>query len=222
MLKNVCDDVTIQREEALQRQEEAAELAFRQNSFESCGVGPKFFKAEIKDLLPSLSERDRQVIQNFIEKVKARIPAFLWLCGPVGTGKTALVSAILKECVFSGARCKYTTSDNLMHRIKKAESFSTKESVEDVREEYNRYTVAAYDEVGRTESPKYEQYEFFNLVNNSVEYGKSAIFSTNMTKQEFADFLGNACLDRFNGLTECVSLSGESYRGTEGELYKFG
>ena len=78
--------------EEAQRQKEQTEKRLR--AYEKAGIKPRFIKAE------------HPMAARILEGVNTGIGAYI--CGPVGTGKTHLASAIARMAVDAGMRVKVT------------------------------------------------------------------------------------------------------------------
>lgn len=161
----------------------------------------------------------KAIIRNYIDDVAAGKMRFLWLCGNPGTGKTILAVAVIHELCRMGVSCAYFKSHKIMQRLRDAERFSSGINPKDVLSEIIAGKFRVIDEIGRWPVPEWERFRLFDIINDLYEEYKPAIFISNMSGHDLADFIGTAATDRFRGSGMILEFRGESYRGTKDELY---
>lgn len=223
---SLFDATVISKEEALERDREIAEeskqryLKERSEVYRNSGVDLKYHNVSLKDLLPTLSNEQQKVITDFLDDVEAGKQRVLWLVGNPGTGKTALADAVLRNLILRGkSGCHYLSND-LMQRIKTAEGYGVRETVDDVKRGLLKKDVIVFDDVGQEYYREYAQYQYFDLVQKLTANGKSFVMTSNISKNDFGNkFLGHAVVDRLKGHCKAIEFTGESYRGTDKELY---
>ncbi len=223
---SLFDATVISNEEAQERDREIAEesrkryLKERSEMYKQCGVDLKYHNVSLKDLLPSLRPEQQKVITDFLDEVEAGKQRVLWLVGNPGTGKTALADAILRNLILRGkSGCHYLSND-LMTRIKTAEGYGVRETVDDVKRSLLKKDVIVFDDVGQEFYHEYAQYQYFDLVQKMTANGKSFVMTTNINKNDFGNkFLGHAVVDRLKGHCRAIEFTWDSYRGTDKELY---
>ena len=195
-------------------------------NFCSSGIAEKFKKAELSDLSVSnvfigknQQQATMQVFYDFVNDIVAGKPRMFWFCGNPGTGKTTLASAIMHEICKQGILCDYYKSHRIMQDIKNTDNFKCENTAEGIIKNvcYNKFRVI--DEIGRYPLAEWEKFRVFEITNNLYEQYKSAIYITNMSSMELAGFMGAAATDRFRGLGLILEFKGETYRGSQNELY---
>lgn len=160
-------------------------------------------------------------IAQFCKDSKNHKGGNLWFCGGKGTGKTSLACAILYELCMEGLSVQYFRMANLMQKLEDAShSHNSSAAINNVYSEVCANSVCVIDEIGRYPNQQWEQYRLFELIDRIYNVRGGGIFITNLSKQEFADYLGEALTDRFYGNTTCFEFTGKSFRGCEGELYQ--
>lgn len=104
---------------------------------------------------------------------------FLTLMGPVGTGKTHLAVAALKDIIIR-QRCagRFVDFQTLLHEIK--DTYTRNDSEEDIMRPLRHIPVLVVDEFGkgRTES-EWEREKLDDIVNSRYNLGRITIITTN-------------------------------------------
>lgn len=133
--------------------------------------------------------------------------------GPPGVGKSHLALALTVRALEEGYTAYFTTLDQLMLDLKKAEA---KGKFEQRLRKYVKPKVLLLDEVGYLPLDRTMANMLFQLVSRRYERG-SIILTSNKSYAEWSDFLGDpvlaaAILDRLLHHSVTVNIRGESYR----------
>lgn len=116
--------------------------------------------------------------------------------GPAGTGKTYLACGMLLDRYARGLDGLYITAKGYTDRIKNSYRDDSKDSSTDILERYGSTPILVLDEVGRQFETKSEDLYLFELVNERYNQQRPTLFLSNLTNEEFRDFVGNAIMDR--------------------------
>lgn len=176
----------------------------------AAGFPKKFRAARLADL----DARQREAGESFLRRVRDKGQAFLWLCGSVGTGKSALAAAIGGRLCAEGRSVQCVQSHVLTGRIR-----SRSDTLSGIQTALRQNSLVVFEEVGRYPEPAWESYYLFALIDCLYGEGVSLILVSNLMKNELGAFLGAACVDRFKGIAAAREFTGASYRGSPGELY---
>lgn len=160
----------------------------------------------------------------FVDLIKNQKLSWNSLClyGNVGTGKTHIATAILKElCVSEKSHlynmtqyfnCFYTTSQEITSSIQEATSYSKNKkffSRDEAINWYSKKDVLVIDEVGRSSSKNNEEADcLFNVIDKLKENNKALVLCTNFNWEELSKFLGSALMSRIQ--SNCLTVDTSS------------
>lgn len=145
--------------------------------------------------------------QDFISAVDCGIFCSLIFIGKVGTGKTHLALSIIREC--GGL---YRLSSNIVEELRRAKSFTAKESEAEILENYGNARLLVIDEIGRGVAGAEEQYMLYQIINERYNRRKPTILISNQTKKDFLNYIGIAAADRLTESAQVVEFTWQSYR----------
>lgn len=146
--------------------------------------------------------------QDFINAVDCGVFCSLIFIGTVGTGKTHLALSIIREC---GGM--YRLSPNIVEELRRAKSFTAKETEAEILDNYGSARLLVIDEIGRGVAAVEEQYMLYQLINERYNRRKPTILISNQTKKDFLNYIGIAAADRLTESAQVVEFTGKSYRG---------
>ena len=149
----------------------------------------------------------KTVAQDFINAVDCGIFCSLIFIGKVGTGKTHLALSIIREC--GGL---YRLSSNIVEELRRAKSFTAKESEAEILENYGNARLLVIDEIGRGVAGAEEQYMLYQIINERYNRRKPTILISNQTKKDFLNYIGIAAADRLTESAQVVEFTWQSYR----------
>ncbi|WP_296024493.1 ATP-binding protein [uncultured Treponema sp.] len=202
-------------EEIKARDEEIAKLEEKQaqreklERYEKSGV-PARYLTESLDTFRIKTEEQRSAaksVADFIYDIRAGKNRILVLLGAVGTGKTHLCCAAIREL---GGR--YMTAAEIVEEIRHAKSFSAGATEKQIIEKYAGAKLAVMDEIGRSINAGEEKYMIYNFLNALYNLRGSAIITSNFLKKEFLNYIGAASADRLVENGVIIEMTGESYR----------
>lgn len=131
----------------------------------------------------------------------------LLFLGSVGTGKTHLACGIVRE---TGGL--YRLAPAIAEEIRRAKSFSAKETEADILDYYGHASLLVIDEIGRGIAAAEEQYMLYQIINERYNRRKPTVLISNQTKTEFLKYVGTAAADRLTESARAVEFTGKSYR----------
>ena len=213
MIKTISDFLNIdmefqERDTEIQAWEKAQELRQKKERYQR--QVPERYWSESIDTYKTDTEERRKAkakAESFIEAVKCGKFQTLILLGSVGTGKTHLASGIIYEC--GGL---YRLAPAIVEEIRRAKSFTAKETESDILDTYGRASLLVVDEIGRGVAAIEEQYMLYQIINERYNRRKPTVLISNQTKKDFLQYIGVAAVDRLVETAEIWELNGESYR----------
>lgn len=146
--------------------------------------------------------------ESFIQAVKCGKFQTLIFLGAVGTGKTHLASGIIYEC--GGL---YRLAPAIVEEIRRAKSFSARETEAEILDNYGSARLLVIDEIGRGVAAAEEQYMLYQIINERYNRRKPTVLISNQTKKDFLNYVGIAAADRLTESAQVVEFTGKSYRG---------
>lgn len=156
-------------------------LQRRVTAFNRSRIPAKFFDRDLVNYEPQ-SERQSSAqlaASKFVRNFTPGIPGFL-LMGPVGTGKTHLVCAVLAQLTLErGVACRFVDFFHLLHDLK--DGFSLNRPMGELLGPLEEVTVLAVDELGKGKSNEWELSVLDELISKRYNQQKTTLFTTNYT-----------------------------------------
>lgn len=172
---------------------------------------PERYWSESIDTYKTDTEERRKAkakAESFIQAVKCGKFQTLMFLGAVGTGKTHLASGIVYEC--GGL---YRLAPAIIEEIRRAKSFTAKESEAEILDNYGSARLLVIDEIGRGVVAAEEQYMLYQIINERYNRRKPTILISNQSKKDFLNYVGIAAADRLTESAQVVEFTGKSHRG---------
>lgn len=202
-------DIQFQERDAeVHEWEKAQELRQKKERYQQ-QVPERYWSESIDTYKTDTEERRKakERAESFIEAVKCGKFQTIIFLGAVGTGKTHLASGIIYEC--GGL---YRLAPAIVEEIRRAKSFSARETEADILDTYGRASLLVIDEIGRGVVAAEEQYMLYQIINERYNRRKPTVLISNQTKKEFLSYVGIAAADRLTESAQVVEFTGESYR----------
>ncbi|MEW5738099.1 MAG: ATP-binding protein [Myxococcota bacterium] len=153
-------------------------LSRRAESFNDARIPAVHAQASFDGYRPSNAEQARalQVAKDF--SMRWPQPRGYVLAGPVGTGKTHLLSATLKHLTLElGVDCAYVEVSLLYAQIRRG--FQDGKSGGEIIQPLSRVEVLAIDELGKGRGSQFELETLDELIARRYNSGKVTLFATN-------------------------------------------
>lgn len=174
--------------------------------FKKSGVPERFWNESFSTFYPRNSDEEKKLeAAKKYSQVKTDI--VLLFTGNVGTGKTHLGSAIIRE---KGGSFYY--SQDLVIQFMATLDFHSKVSTNDFLTEICNIETLVIDEIGRTTNMKKEQELLRLVLCRRYDKKKGSLLISNMPKRDLLIYLGTAVTDRLNETCLSFEFNGESYR----------
>lgn len=199
-----------ERDAEIQAWEKAQELRQKKERYQ-CQVPERYWSESIDTYKTDTEERRKAKAkaESFIQAVKCGKFHTLVFLGTVGTGKTHLASGIVYEC--GGL---YRLAPAIVEEIRRAKSFSARETEAEILDGYGRASLLVIDEIGRGVAAVEEQYMLYQIINERYNRRKPTVLISNQNKKDFLNYVGIAAADRLTESAQVVEFTGQSYRAT--------
>ena len=136
----------------------------------------------------------------------------LYLCGPVGSGKTRLACTVLNEAWGSGERpVAFVRVPLLLYRLQPHDDAESREAFEGLL----AASLLALDDLGaeRDEATDYTRRTLLMLYEARHDAGRRTVWTSNRTPREIGAFMGDDRLaSRIVGRCRVVALAGSDWR----------
>ena len=197
------------RDEEIKAREKAQELRQKKERYQR-QIPERYWSENIDTYKTDTEERHnaKAKAESFIHAVKCGKFQTLMFLGAVGTGKTHLASGIVYEC--GGL---YRLAPAIIEEIRRAKSFTAKESEAEILENYGSARLLVIDEIGRGVVAAEEQYMLYQIINERYNRRKPTVLISNQNKKDFLNYVGIAAADRLTESAQVVEFTGKSYRG---------
>jgi DNA replication protein DnaC len=147
----------------------------------------------------------------WIRKVKTGPQNFV-ITGGVGTGKTHLVCAALRNLIHSGLSCRYETAASLLADIKRAYNDDDKTEAGQIASYTERYNVLVIDEADVSRATDNDMGLLFAVVNGRYNAMRTIVIISNQGAAHMPKWLGERAADRVMEGAQVVACDWESYR----------
>ena len=201
------DNIQIRSDQEISAYEERLRIESIKKFHSNCGLDSDFFGAKIDFEKYSLETIEN--LKNFVQNVRDKKGGFLIINGTVGTGKTSAAAAVMNELVMG----TYFDMLELDLKLNSADRYNSQENREQFMHRLIRCELLVLDEIGRFPDRKnFEQPILFYLLNRRFQNKRPTIVCTNMSSSEFANFMGQALMDRIRSNRIRIELNGKSLR----------
>lgn len=185
-------------------------------------VPPKFFDMphELNTAGSEARARFYRDALNAFELVKTGKPVSILMLGDSGIGKSYLACWMIHELLRTRKRNStydlpsywsgdYVAGSTLSARYKNAESFGSHETRDRISYELTLADFLVVDEIGRKKT-QWEQDAIFDIADSRQ---KSTVYISNLSLDDFANYVGAAVIDRLNPTKILILTVGcESWR----------
>lgn len=147
-----------------------------------------FPDAEMREWTFAKSDHTDQKNENIARRYVANFDAMrsqgtgLLLCGPVGTGKSFLASAIANELISQGTPCLMTNFSRIISRI--SEKFGGDQKYLD---NLNRFDLLIIDDLGAERDSEYMWEKVMDVIDARYRAGLPLIVTTNLNPKDLYD-----------------------------------
>lgn len=135
------------------------------------------------------------------------------LIGSVGTGKTHLAQALVKQLVKSGFDCKYYTVSHLFREIRSCYSPKAVKTEVELFNYLKNLDYLVIDEIGgKTKISEDELNNLSSVIDDRYMAQKATMLISNLMPEEIGELLGDRIKDRLFQVNQYLVLAWDSYR----------
>lgn len=210
LLEGITSEELEQRDREIELARRAEIKKDRDNAFFGCGINEDAKTNTFQNYQATTTEQKKALsaVYDFAKKVAAGQYCALVLYGNPGAGKTHLVTACLNMVLHSVKKTwnedyteyfsgRYVLSRSISSRLMETINFRSKETYDDVINEYCNSDLFVIDEIGRDPlSTAGESSGLFAIIDKRKSKGKAIAMCTNCNFEEFSRILGSAAMSR--------------------------
>lgn len=206
----VCADQQEQRENERKQRE-----AMRQR-LESCGVPERFMYKKYSDFETGNDPKKKhayETVKNYADNFNKHLVEgdSLVVVGGLGTGKTHLISCLVKQLVYTGYGVEMDTLANIIRKIRA--TWNDKYTHEETLfKHYAQMDLLVIDEVGIGKGSDDERNIAYETIGRRYNAMKPTIVISNCNTADMADYIGERCVDRLLEKGKILALDWKSYR----------
>jgi DNA replication protein DnaC len=210
LLEGLASEELDQRDREIELARRAEIKKDRDNAFFGCGINEDLWGCSFQNYHADSPEQKKALsaVYEFAKRVTAGQYCALVLYGNPGGGKTHLVTACLNMVLHSVKKIwnedyseyftgLYIQSRSISSRLMETGSFRSKETYDDVINEFCSSDLLVIDEIGRDPlSLSGESSGLFAIIDKRKSKGKSIAMCTNCNFEELSKILGSAAMSR--------------------------
>ena len=171
------------------------------------GVGKRYQNATLAGFVPQTKSESAALdaVRAYISEPSQR--GNLLMCGNYGTQKTFLGCCIVRQ--FGGT---IVPALKLVVEYQSAANFASKRTQKEVLEHYSELPMLVIDECGRGIKSELEREVVNYIANERYANLLPMVIITNLSIEEYADFIGKPLIDRLNETCVSCIFDGQSRR----------
>lgn len=158
-----------------------------------------------------ISDPDVLAMAKTVRAWRPHMDHGLFLCGPVGTGKTRMMKALILSSCSEERRFFFISMSNFMIEAKKYVSvyFHAGEYINRIAREY--YGIVL-DDLGTEKASDFQQEVLFLLIERFKRDGKKIFMTSNLSMLELQERYSERILNRLEEVTIAIESQKKSYR----------
>lgn len=189
----------------------------RHKQYLNAGIGEIYQRLTLDDYVGDQAAKAEVVNYLNHQKDLVRNGVGIIFTGTYGTGKTLLLTCLLKRLVWEGYSCYFTTFVNLVNMI--SGSWDSKEDKAEYRRKVAAAKVLVIDDVGKEfmkngiKSP-FHAAIFDSIIRERVQNAQPTFITMNLNAEQFAATYGESVISLVHEKSIVREVTGVSYRDT--------
>ncbi len=172
------------------------------------GVPPTYRSCSL-EMFEADSSAQRQAL-SAVKRWAKDAETGLYLCGPVGVGKTHLAVAALLELCARQRFGIFVSARELLFQCR--EAISRREGLEEILRQYSKKSVLLLDDVGAENSTEFARETLLTLVDRGYQDRQQFLVTSNLDLEGLSERLDARIVDRLLERCQPVKIGGTSYR----------
>ncbi len=182
----------------------------------SAGVGKRFLGCSLDNYTPRTADQTRalKTIKQYAENLLTEdgmTDTGLLIVGPVGTGKTHLAVAVIREAYRPGCSIAFAQVPQVLADIRAGIGRGDEEATAQI-DMYSEVSVLALDDLGSERVTDWVHEQLFLIINRRYEEMLPTIITSNDSLEILEEHLGKRIASRLAGMCIGVALDGPDYR----------
>lgn len=171
----------------------------------AAGIPPRYAAARLDDGRHSAQAR------AWLASIQREPGGSLLLLGQVGTGKSHLACALVREACARGIQARYETIAGFLRKIR--DTWDSSETTERrVFDAAAGVPLLVLDEIGAGLRTDKDAVRIHELIDERYVRALSTVFVTNLTPPQLKEAVGDRAYDRMRDGSTAINITGESRR----------
>lgn len=179
--------------------------------FAACHIPDRLRQKSIKGFM--VDQYSQSAFDAACRQIRGESEKGLILYGPVGTGKTHLVAAILNNHIIKGGIGVYSVFPELMDDLRMSIKNGT---IDQTRKAVENCDVLFLDDLGTESVTDFVIEEFFKIINSRYLSGKKIIGTSNLDakglRDHYSGVTGDRIISRLTEMCDFVEINGVDKR----------
>ena len=173
--------------------------------------GVSFDRPPISDMARTAPDQIRSV-RRYVQAIDANIDGGrgLWIQGSVGTGKTTLAMLVSKAALDAGRSVAIYSLPRLLNLLR--ESMQADGGILDLLDRLSAVDLLHIDDLGAEHRTDWVLEQLYSIVNARYQDERSTLITSNLSRDELAEQLGERIVSRLEGCCELLPFYGTDAR----------
>ncbi len=172
--------------------------------------GVSFDRPPVTEIAPAVVTQVRRYVRDLDANLQAG--RGLWIFGDVGTGKTTLAMLVSKHALEAGHDVAQYSLPRLLAEIRTTFDDGTERSYIDLLDRLAAVDLLHLDDLGAEKTSEWVLEQLYAIVNARYEEQRSMIVTTNLSRDELVEQIGERTVSRLEEMCDVLPLYGADQR----------